>query len=100
LESLLPTISQGEQNPDDIQTPTVHFAHWREQFSKILPVLHEPTIHPENCSPLLLTAITAIGASYFSTMRSQRYYVEAVGALCDVVSAVSNSPTRPLSPIR
>ncbi|RVX71477.1 hypothetical protein B0A52_05049 [Exophiala mesophila] len=46
-----------------------------EMFHESFPVLHRPSAKIEECHPLLLCVVTAIGASYGSEESDKRYYL-------------------------
>lgn len=58
-------------------------------FYQRFPIIHRPSTRIEKCHPLLISAITAIGASFSSDPQDTEYYVCVLARLCTIFSHVS-----------
>ncbi|OAL38859.1 hypothetical protein AYO20_02065 [Fonsecaea nubica] len=87
-----PIVDESIISSDEVET---YWGIYFSRYHQTLPILHQATLSPTTCSPLLLTTITAIGASYVSTTRAQQYFVTAFGGVCNLSSGVSfrSTPT-------
>ncbi|KIW29546.1 uncharacterized protein PV07_05358 [Cladophialophora immunda] len=65
---------------------TLYFTHFHPRF----PILHCGTLSVVTCTPLLLGAITAIGAGFSSQATAREYSVTTVGTLCALLSRTNS----------
>ncbi|KAH0835380.1 hypothetical protein FOPE_03870 [Fonsecaea pedrosoi] len=79
-------VDESIISSDEVET---YWGIYFSRYNQTLPILHKATLSPTTCSPLLLTTITAIGASYVSTTRAQQYFVTAFGGVCNLSSGMS-----------